>query len=299
MELHQLRAFVTIAQEGSMTRAAELLFTSQPAVSAQLKSLEQELGVALFQRTSTGMKLTDEGQKLLGQARAILQQSRTFEDLSRHLRDGLAGTLRIGLNQPVKHLRIDELSSELVTAYPEMNLHFENGRSGTVIKGLKAFDLDVGFAEGAWDEDTSLRAVPLLDVHLRIVIPQAWSGEIPAGDWSALQQRPWVFVSPDCSHYRLIRGFCDEHRLELREQFRVDDDEAAIGLVSRGLAVSILMQPDAEAAEARGDGVIWQGFADKVTLHACALRKRAEERPIAAFFDACRAVFAGGMVGEA
>lgn len=58
MEIYQLRTFVTIAKEGSITRASELLFLSQPAVSAHIKAMEDELGLVLFERTPRGMSLT-------------------------------------------------------------------------------------------------------------------------------------------------------------------------------------------------------------------------------------------------
>jgi DNA-binding transcriptional LysR family regulator len=292
MELYQLRAFAMVARQRSVTRAAERLFTSQPAVSAQIKALEQELGVALFTRTSTGMQLTDDGAKLLPHAHAILQQSRTLEDLSRHLRDGLAGTLRIGLNCPTRASRFDEVSRHLITAHPELSLHFENGRSGTVIQGLKSFDLDVGFAEGPQDADPTLTTLPLGQIDLRIVMPVPWRDQLPAGDWQALQHKPWVFVSSECSHFWLIRDFCEQHQLTLHQKFRMDDDTSGIGLVSRGLAVSVASRDEAEQAADRGEVAIWPGFEASLTLHACALKKREREKPIEAFFQACREAYA-------
>ena len=73
MELHQLRTFVAVAEEGHLTRAAERMFVSQPAVSSHVKALEAELGVALFDRTPKGMRLTREGERLLGRARRIVR----------------------------------------------------------------------------------------------------------------------------------------------------------------------------------------------------------------------------------
>ncbi|HET9763875.1 MAG TPA: LysR family transcriptional regulator, partial [Casimicrobiaceae bacterium] len=72
MELSQLRAFVEIAKAGQLTRAAERLHLSQPALSGQLKALEEGLGISLFERTSTGMTLTPGGRSLLAEAERIL-----------------------------------------------------------------------------------------------------------------------------------------------------------------------------------------------------------------------------------
>ena len=72
MELYQLRSFAAIAETGQLTRAAEKLHVSQPAVSAQLKALEEELEFALFERTPKGMRLLPEGRTFLEHARGIL-----------------------------------------------------------------------------------------------------------------------------------------------------------------------------------------------------------------------------------
>ena len=76
MELYQLRTFLTVADEGHLTRAAEKLFTSQPAVSTQVRALEDELGVKLFERSSRGMTLTAAGFALQEQARKIVNAAR-------------------------------------------------------------------------------------------------------------------------------------------------------------------------------------------------------------------------------
>src|SRR5690606_24148351 len=94
MESYQLRAFAAVALHQSVTRAAEHLFTSQPAVSAQVKALESTLGVALFSRTSTGMKLTQEGQQLLPRAQAVLAAAQELELQARVLSGSLSATLR-------------------------------------------------------------------------------------------------------------------------------------------------------------------------------------------------------------
>lgn len=76
MELYQLRTFVAVAREGQLTKAAESLFTSQPAVSAQIKALEDEFGLKLFERSAAGMTPTPAGEALWEEAERLLNASR-------------------------------------------------------------------------------------------------------------------------------------------------------------------------------------------------------------------------------
>ena len=91
MELYQLRSFAAVAELGHLTRAAEKLHISQPALSAQIKALEDELDLTLFERTSTGMTLTAAGKRLLAEADKILAASQTFEAEARALKGGVSG----------------------------------------------------------------------------------------------------------------------------------------------------------------------------------------------------------------
>ena len=95
MELYQLRTFVAVAEEGHLTRAAEKLFISQPAVSAHVKALEEELGVALFLRSARGMQLTREGAALKAQAEAALKSVGELLSQARALRQGRRRTKRV------------------------------------------------------------------------------------------------------------------------------------------------------------------------------------------------------------
>jgi len=290
MDLHHLQAFVTVAQEGNVTRAAERLFTSQPAVSTQIKALEQEFGVDLFNRTPAGMVLTEAGKRMLGQAKTILEQSTGLTDLARHLRDGTAGTLRVGINNSAKSLRIDELTRRLVEKHPKLMLHFEHGPSGIVLAGVKAFDLDIGFVEGRY-EDVNLYLFQLTINDICVVYPKQWENDLREASWQEIQNYPWVFTSPNCSYYRLLEDVSEEHGLKLQNQFSTDQDGTALHFVSNGMAVSVLDRVQAQAAVEEGTIAIWPHFEARLPVSLCVLKRRLEEKPIAAFIEAAKATF--------
>lgn len=91
MDLNQLKTFVTVAEEQHLTRAAERLFTSQPAVSAQLKALEESLDVVLFDRTPKGMKLTPSGEILLTQAQTVLDTANLIVSQAKAIKGEVIG----------------------------------------------------------------------------------------------------------------------------------------------------------------------------------------------------------------
>jgi DNA-binding transcriptional LysR family regulator len=286
MELYQLKAFVAVAEHGNVTRAAEHLFASQPAVSAQIKTLEQSLGVALFHRASSGMTLTPQGHKLLEQARTTLAHAQGVEDLARHLRDGSLGRLRIGLNNGGPHLRIDALTRNILSQSPKIQLDFTNGTSGDVLDGICRYEIDAGFYEGVI-QDNSISAIHLTDVELCIVTPNGWV----ADNWSELTRYPWVFTGPRCSYHRQLMQVCERHGVQTQKQFRVDHDSTTLTMVREGLAVSMVDRSYAQPYADAGELTIWNSYEASIPLNAITLKKRSNEPAIASFMTAVASAF--------
>lgn len=291
MELYQLKAFAAVAEHGNMTRAAEALFTSQPAVSAQIKALEQSFGIALFTRGPAGMALTEPGKKLLDQARQTLAAARATKDLARRLRGNPAGSLRIGLNDAGPRLRVDRLTRALLADQPDLALHFDHGTSGSVLSSLRAYQIDVGFYEGPIN-DPNLAITALGHVELCIVLPLHWASELPdREDWAPLCALPWVFTSPDCSYHAELDRLTDRHRLSVNKQFRLDHDSVSLHLVRQGLAVSMVDREFAQSYADAGELAIWPYYTGSIPFCALHLKKRQAEPALAAFRAAVNQVF--------
>ena len=96
VDLNQLRSFVTVAQFGHLTRAAETLHLSQPALSGHIKALEEQFGVTLFERSSTGMTLTPSGRRLLTEATQIIDAVQHLQHSAQELRGEPTGNLKLG-----------------------------------------------------------------------------------------------------------------------------------------------------------------------------------------------------------
>lgn len=138
MELYQLRTFVAVATEGNLTRAAQAVFTSPPAVSAQLKSLEDELGVRLFERVPRGMTLTAAGERLLVEAQRTIAAVQAMQAAAARIRGQARGTVRIGtVSDPVSP-RLGDVFVRLAEQHPQVALQVLAHMSNSVVAAAKA-----------------------------------------------------------------------------------------------------------------------------------------------------------------
>lgn len=169
MDLKQLRALLTIAETGSVTRAAQLLHVVQPALSRQLRLLEEELGTALFDRTRHGMHLTDRGQILVDHARRALREL----DQARATvvtPDTVAGTVAIGLLPSTSTLLAGPLVRSLQSRFPDLKARLTMGFAGHLQQWLENGEIDLALLYEP-KPSALLDVQPLLDEKLYLVGP--------------------------------------------------------------------------------------------------------------------------------
>ncbi|MFS1664413.1 LysR family transcriptional regulator [Streptococcus sp. zg-JUN1979] len=143
MDIRILNYFVTIAQEKNITRAAEKLLMTQPALSRQLKLLEEELGVVLFRRSSRQLQLTEDGQYLYNRALEILSLvNKTEETLTR--KGDIGGDLYIGAAESASMFLIAKACDRMLSMYPQVRFHFLSDNADAVYENLDKGILDFG-----------------------------------------------------------------------------------------------------------------------------------------------------------
>ncbi len=284
MELYQLRTFLTVSDEGHLTRAAEKLSTSQPAVSAQVRALEEELGVRLFERSSRGMTLTGAGAALQEQARKIVNAARDFKMTAEGLRGTVTGELVFGLNNRPEILRLMEILRALTTDHPELRYEMVCGSSGVILQGLDEGSISIGFFEGEAN-NSRLTAHHLVDVELCLAAPAAWAADLATPDWKKLAEKPWIFGSPTCSYSRTIQNICEEHGVQLRQRFKTNEDLTVLNLVADGLAMTLTARAQVEASCLQDKIIILPHFRASVPLQIGYQTARAGEPAIAAVRD--------------
>jgi len=144
MELRHLRYFVAVAEELSFRRAAERLHLAQPPLSSQIKSLEGELGVRLFDRSTRSVKLTAAGRVFLDEARAVLMTAERAQQNVRQAHHGLIGPLRIGVLAPTATPRLARLLSAYRQKFPGVHFSLFELTSTEQLQRLREDQLDVG-----------------------------------------------------------------------------------------------------------------------------------------------------------
>jgi DNA-binding transcriptional LysR family regulator len=144
VELRHLRYFVTVAEEKSVTRAASRLGVSQPPLSRQIRDLERELGVDLFDRSTTGVRLTEGGETFLAEARAVLGRADEAVESLGHFALGKRGKVRIGHASGV--LTLDVFSRALRSfsrRHPHVSVDLREMTTQGILRGLRDRTLDI------------------------------------------------------------------------------------------------------------------------------------------------------------
>mgnify|MGYP000922532889 CR=1 FL=1 len=171
MRLSQLETLVSVAELGSLSRAAERLHIAQPALSRQVRMLEQELGVPLFDRHGRGMVLTEFGQEVLRRAYRVLGE---LDELRNSVSDvgGLRGHVSVGIPPTVADLVTLPLAAEMAERHPDATLRVVSAYSRFLLDWLRRGDIDLAILYASAPVPT-VRTTPLLDEELHLVGPAA------------------------------------------------------------------------------------------------------------------------------
>ena len=145
MDLRRLRYFVAVAEESSFNRAARRLHMAQPPLSNQIKQLEQELGVLLFERTSRGVRTTDAGELLLEEARRIFVQVDQTVRVVRRVGRGEVGRLTLGFVPSASNEALPPILNAFRDRFPEVELFLREMRPDRVVQQLRDKQVDAGF----------------------------------------------------------------------------------------------------------------------------------------------------------
>ncbi|WP_433474276.1 LysR substrate-binding domain-containing protein [Spirillospora sp. CA-142024] len=169
MELRQVRYFLAVAEELHFGRAAERLRIVQPTVSQQVRRLEREFGLPLFDRTTRTVTLTAAGQAFLPRARAIAAAEEAALEAMAEFRSGQVATLRLGTSAGLG-ARLERLLADLAERAPEIDVELHSAPAALRLKRVRDGDLDAAFVRGA-GQSQGLELIPVWRDELVVALP--------------------------------------------------------------------------------------------------------------------------------
>jgi DNA-binding transcriptional LysR family regulator len=304
-----LRCFITVAREGTVSRAASLLHLTQPAVSLQLKGLEESTGLQLFNRTPGGFTLTEAGAALLPLAHKAVSAALEFISAASALKQSQRSMLRVGTILDPEFTRLGPFVRSLAASH-KAEIFLRHGMSDDVLTQIGKGELDVGYYIDRTPvsalhphcergiEDGRFTVAPLLSYTYRVIAPAEWSGKVLGKDWADLADLPWLATPSPSAHRRLLDEiFRPLGPLPKRVGF-TDQEEAMIDFVESGVCLSLARDSFLERVTGKRNFII----ADKVSLacdlsFAC-LAARRQEPTISRAFAAMRAVWDGNPLED-
>ena len=284
MELYQLRSFVAIVEAGKLTLAAEKLHISQPALSAQIRALEEELDVVLFERKPSGMALTPAGKTILKSVHKVLLAARAVHAEARLIKGDVTGTARIGTIIDPAFIRLGELMGEAVKRYPKLHLELHQEVTGVAMERVAAGVLDASFYYGDVN-NVDIAGLPLRDMAYRVAAPAAWCNRLRAADWVEIAAMPWIIPPPISSHHKLVWDLLREHHVEATNIVEADQEAVISSLVVAGLGIALMREDVALEKQAAGEVCLWGDVRLTTTLWFIYQRERRNDPVIRALLS--------------
>lgn len=172
IELRRLRAFVTVVEEGNITRAAERLFIQQPPLTRLLQGLEDELGVTLLQRLPRGVRVTEAGGVLFEEARALLARAERLREAVQRAARGEQGHIAIGFTSSAAlHPFVPNLLRRYRDIQPGITTQLEEAGSGELMEALLEQRLDAAFVRSPANGIPGLSVEPVLSEPMIVALP--------------------------------------------------------------------------------------------------------------------------------
>jgi len=240
MDFKQLRAFLTIAETGNVTRAAEVLHVVQPAVSRQLRLLEEDVGTALFERERHGMALTEAGKALAGYARrAMLELDRARAEIA-GAENGIGGLVTIGLLPSTCELLSSPLVKAVAASYPGIRVRIAMGYAGTLQQWLESGEVDAALLYRA-EPSPTIQTRPLVEEDLWLVgLPSAKLRLDRPVPLASLEGKPLILPSAPHGIRALVDHACAVAGVELNVVVETNSMTVQRSLAAGGHGLTIL-----------------------------------------------------------
>jgi DNA-binding transcriptional LysR family regulator len=281
LELYQLKSFAAVAEVGHLTRAAERLHVSQPALSAQIRALEETLGVTLFDRGSAGMALTAAGRQILPAAREVIAKATALRGLAQSIGGDVAGRVRVGTLADPQILRLGSVLTAARERYPLLEIELHHEVSGEAFAKVRDGELDAAYYYGPLAHP-DVASLPLATLVYRVAAPAAWKDQVDVAGDAAIAAMPWITTPAVSTHHALATHFFNARGLAPATAMEADNELVIRSLVVAGVGVALMREDVALEAEAAGEVCLWPGARIETSLQFVWPAARGDEPTLAA-----------------
>ena len=245
MDTRVLRNFLVVAEQLHFGHASELIGTSQPALSQQIRALETSLGVELFERAQRRVRLTAAGAIYRAEVQALLARLESANVHAREAHQGHRGELIVGASSPAALSDVPHIISAFRAAYPDVALRMRIMRSSDLFEALNAREIHVGFTRVPTGEPAIVSDV-MWSYPYRVILPAAHplarNAEIDLADLNNETLISYRRASIPESHDQII-AMCHAFGFDPKRFEEVPGIESAIGLIACGFGVALFPTP--------------------------------------------------------
>ncbi len=259
VNLDLYRVFYTVAKCGSLTKAAEELYISQPAVSQSIKQLENQLGIQLFNRTHRGMELSAQGGKaIFADVERALSLLNDVENRIAQMQTSATGTIRIGASDTIFEYFLADKLVEFHEKFPAVKIDLVAGFTPDTIEKLKSKRCDVAFVNLPIAVDGELRlygnCMRLNDVFIAGEKFSELKGQcVPL---ERLREYPLLLMDEETVARRSFENFLSSLAIELPSSMEIGNWDLMKSLVSRGMGIGVI--PREYAVRRLRDGTLFE-----------------------------------------
>lgn len=232
------RVFYIVAQNGNISTAANILFISQPAVTFQIKRLEEQLGISLFTRTKHGVILTDEGKILYEYVKKAIENITNGENTLSNLKNMDSGTIRIGASTTVCRHVVMPYLEKFHEKYPKVDIQIVNNLTENLLKDLRNGNLDVLFLNMPMGENKDLRVISVMDVQ-DIFVGNKNYFEKTKGQLNLqeLINYPLIFQKSPSNTREFLNKYLKNNKVNLNPKLEVVSYNLIMDLVKSGFGI--------------------------------------------------------------
>ncbi|MCL2461640.1 MAG: LysR family transcriptional regulator, partial [Defluviitaleaceae bacterium] len=252
MELYKI--FREVAKSGNISKAAEVLFVSQPAVSQAIKQLEDKTGVRLFDRVARGVRLTAEGEVLFSYVNSAVTLIENGQEKLGRMRELRAGEIKIGASDTICRLFLLPMLKKFNAEHPDIRISVTNRVTRESLALLKGGAVDLAFINLPAEEDGQVEITPVMPIHDCFVAGEKYAFLADSVmNLADLREYPVLMLERASNSRQRMDAFLSGHGAEIRPAIELGAQSLLADFAKIGLGIAATIREDAAEMLAKGE----------------------------------------------